>query len=277
MKPVDPLMLAELGRETTTLCRLWVIEPKGFAPMRFTDHDTDLTFQGNLYRSDRSFQASAIQSAVGGQSQNMEVTVILDEGESGITHYELLRGKYDNAPVTLYIASYMALEALPLKIYAGKVGSVTLPTRLGGLLSLVGNISRLSKVITEMYQPYCRCDFGDSRCNYNLTLVTETFTVTSVEGKLAFTSSIDKPEAHYGDGTLIWLTGANAGHALEVQTNLEGGKVVLFFHSAFPIEVGDTGTITRGCKKTWDFCQNEYNNLPNFRGEPFVPGDRFIG
>jgi uncharacterized phage protein (TIGR02218 family) len=47
---------------------------------------------------------------------------------------------------------------------------------------------------------------------------------------------------------------------------------------AFPYtpQVGDTFTLTAGCDHRKDTCKNKFNNLVNFRGEPFVPGQDIL-
>ena len=42
---------------------------------------------------------------------------------------------------------------------------------------------------------------------------------------------------------------------------------------AFDIAPGDTFTVTAGCDKSLDTCIARFNNVANFRGFPFIPGN----
>ena len=119
--------------------------------------------------------------------------------------------------------------------------------------------------------------FGDARCKFNLATVTAPFEVTAVGGAQVFTSA-DLVAASlnlYRLGTVVWLTGANVGNRVEVAGN-SAGVVSLLFKPPYQIQVGDTGNIIRGCSKTIAACTG-YANVPNYRGEPYVPGDDGLG
>jgi uncharacterized phage protein (TIGR02218 family) len=80
---------------------------------------------------------------------------------------------------------------------------------------------------------------------------------------------------YFDNGKLTWLTGANAGLAMEIKTYTAiDGKFVLYLSMPYPIELGDTYTVVPGCKKRFkDDCQTKFSNTINFRGEPHVPGN----
>jgi uncharacterized phage protein (TIGR02218 family) len=76
------------------------------------------------------------------------------------------------------------------------------------------------------------------------------------------------------NGLLKWLTGPNAGRAMEVRDFTAAGQVLeLFLSMPFDITVGDTALVYRGCLKRRDEdCLAVFNNVINFRGEPDLPG-----
>jgi uncharacterized phage protein (TIGR02218 family) len=49
-------------------------------------------------------------------------------------------------------------------------------------------------------------------------------------------------------------------------------QVVLALPMGKSIQVGDGFKIIAGCDKTHETCQAKFNNILNFRGEPYVPG-----
>jgi uncharacterized phage protein (TIGR02218 family) len=44
----------------------------------------------------------------------------------------------------------------------------------------------------------------------------------------------------------------------------------------YPVQPGDTYSITAGCDKQMGTCKTRFSNLVNFRGEPYVPGNDTI-
>ncbi|PFH29150.1 DUF2163 domain-containing protein [Burkholderia sp. JKS000303] len=77
---------------------------------------------------------------------------------------------------------------------------------------------------------------------------------------------------YFAYGAVKWLTGANAGYSMEVK-QFSPGLVVLALPMIHPIAVGDTYQIVAGCDKQFGTCKNRWNNVLNFRGEPYMPGN----
>lgn len=66
-----------------------------------------------------------------------------------------------------------------------------------------------------------------------------------------------------------WVPEALVERAPAVAT---GGTATLQLPMPFPIVAGDTFVITSGCDKALGTCIAKYNNVLNFRGEPYLPG-----
>ena len=86
--------------------------------------------------------------------------------------------------------------------------------------------------------------------------------------------TISAATAGYFDfGLITWLTGNNAG----VQSGVlawDGTNLLdLLLPTGLPIQVGDTFHIVPGCDKRIVTCFAKFNNVINFHGEPFVPGE----
>lgn len=275
MRSTSPEMAALIASEVTTLCRLWTIERKDGTVFRFTDHDRFIDFDGNRYEAENAFMATAVQSVLNSASSDLDVSVLLAPGS--LEYADMVAGLYDEAPVTLRLISYNNLDAGSIALFDGKVSTFTMPNQQTALLSLRGGLKRVTKNITERYSATCRAIFGDERCKFNVATVTTAFTVDTVAGVQQFTASelAASPVDHFILGVVEWLTGPNAGVKIEVAGN-SAGMVTLMFKPPRQIEVGDTGTIQRGCTKTIDAC-TAYANTPNYRGEPYVPGDDGIG
>lgn len=117
-------------------------------------------------------------------------------------------------------------------------------------------------------------------------------TVDAVDNpKAIFTAmGFDDETNWYRFGLLTWITGANIGISIEVKESTQEGygetTFELFEDMPFDIVAGDTFEVTAGCDKilmtaavvdeetelTESTCITKFDNLHNFRGEPFVPG-----
>ena len=100
--------------------------------------------------------------------------------------------------------------------------------------------------------------------------------VTGVTDRAIFTANVEDPravDAWFAGGALTFETGANAGRSMEVKNWVQsGGQIELFLPMGYAIEVGDTFRIHPGCDKRLDTCIDRFDNVLNFRGEPYVPG-----
>lgn len=81
---------------------------------------------------------------------------------------------------------------------------------------------------------------------------------------------------YFQGGVLTWLTGANAGIAIEVK-NYYPNYLYLAQAMTRPLVAGDTYRLTAGCDKTFLTCQRRFGNVINFQGFPHIPGmDRMV-
>lgn len=103
---------------------------------------------------------------------------------------------------------------------------------------------------------------------------TQQGTVTGVgaDTKQVFTDA-GKAEAddYYKYGKLTWLTGDNAGFSMEVKA-FASGQFTLFEGMYYAISIGDTYSVYAGCNKAMSTCITKFDNILNFRGEPYLPG-----
>jgi uncharacterized phage protein (TIGR02218 family) len=79
-------------------------------------------------------------------------------------------------------------------------------------------------------------------------------------------------DSGYFDGGVITFTsGANNGFAMEVKSYVPG-QISLHLPMPYPVAAGDTYSMVGGCDKSLRTCIDRYNNVVNFRGEPYLPG-----
>jgi uncharacterized phage protein (TIGR02218 family) len=89
----------------------------------------------------------------------------------------------------------------------------------------------------------------------------------------------DAPDALFTGGLLTFSasaspTSANAGLGMEIKSwDLANKRITLFLPMPFDVAPGDAITLRAGCAKSLSVCRDAFDNILNFRGEPFVPGN----
>jgi hypothetical protein len=82
---------------------------------------------------------------------------------------------------------------------------------------------------------------------------------------------------YFDNGVFTWTSGANNGFSMEVQSYVPG-QITLELPVGPPSvgvavpQVGDTYSLHAGCDYSMATCRDRFNNIVNFRGEPYLPG-----
>lgn len=111
---------------------------------------------------------------------------------------------------------------------------------------------------------------------------TRSGTVAIVDDEVTFrTSDIDGySSGWFSLGALRFETGSNAGLVFEIKRYEVAGLVykrwILFQRPPYAIQAGDRFYVVPGCDKRAVTCRVKFDNLVNFRGEPFVPGSDYL-
>lgn len=269
MRPITPNLTTHLQGEVTTLATCWKITRTDGVVKTFTDLDSDIVFASLTYLSIAGFTPSSVETKDNFSVDNVEVQGMFQTGY--ITAPDLLAGKYDFAEVEIFIVNYLDLSQGRMLLRRGRLGEVTMQkdTFIAELRGLAEN---LQQTIGELYQPSCRAILGDSECKKVLTSFTFTGTVTTVTSGLIFTSNaLTQAAGYFTGGQISWTSGNNNGLKMEVK-EFANKQVVLAQAMPYAIQVGNSFQIIAGCDKTHQTCISKFNNIINFRGEPFVPG-----
>ena len=293
MKQATAQLTAHLAGPVTTLATCWEITRRDGQIFRFTDHDRDLEIEGALYAARFGHARSAIASDASMAVDNLDVEGIIDA--ESLREEELRAGIFDHAGVRIFLVNWAALGMGILRLRRGWLGEVVLTDTGQFRTELRGLTQALQQQIGELYTPECRADLGDARCKVDLAALTVTGSVTAVETRSVFlavltpsvtdgsngdctapnglTLSEPRPDGWYDGGLLTWSSGPNAGLSIEVQ-RWEAGpcRITLYLPPGYPITPGDSFSLAPGCDKRFATCKAKFDNVLNFRGEPYVPG-----
>jgi uncharacterized phage protein (TIGR02218 family) len=214
MKAASSALSTHIAGEVTTLSTCWRVSRTDGAEFFFTDHDRDLTFEGNVYAASTGYSRTAIANEAGLGVDNLDVDGLF--ASETITEQSLRAGLFDHAEVRVFLVNWADLSMGALKMRRGWFGEVMLTEQGTFRTELRGLSQALQQRLGEIYSPECRADLGDHRCKVNLAAWTRNGTVTSVSDRSVFFATIDgapTADGWWGGGLLTWATGANAGRS----------------------------------------------------------------
>ena len=279
MKNLSSELQEHLDSGTTTLSWCWRITRSDGEEFGFTDHDRALNFDHTNFEPESGLIASEVRSGTDLAVDAQDAEGVLSSDR--ITETDILDGRWDNADVEVWRVNWQDTSQRVL-LRRGNVGQVR-----RGRMIFVAEVRSMAHVLNQtigrIYQATCDAELGDERCRVNLN--SPAFrgmgSVTSVVRDRAFTASgIDSfADGLFALGTVEWTSGANAGRRAEVmQHELASGLVTITLLDApvRGISEGDAFVVRAGCDKRVSSCRAKFNNVPNFRGFPHIPGQNVV-
>ena len=272
MKTIPAPLLAHYALPATSLAYGLKLTRTDATVYGFTSSDvaTNQTGDGVLYRSAPGLDVSSLVSSAGFAVDNAEITVLTDD--TLITRPDVLAGRWDGAAFVLFEYNARAPAQGMNVLKTGRLGNLQ-PRRGAYVAELRGLRQALQIGASTVTQPNCRNRLGDARCGVPLGPITHAGTVTAVTGNAVFTdSALAQPADYFGAGDLTWVTGLNAGLSVKVSA-FASGQFTLARPMALEVQVGDTFTAVRGCRRRLEEdCVAVYANVLNFWGEAHLPG-----
>ncbi|MBB4211002.1 putative phage protein (TIGR02218 family) [Rhodothalassium salexigens DSM 2132] len=270
MRPIPAGLRARLGDPVTRLALCWRVDRTDGARLGFTSHDRDLAIDGLAYRARGGFSASAATDPGDLSVGSFSAEGVL--GLGGLDAADLAEGRFEDATVALFLVDWSAPDLGQVPLFVGSIGDVV--NAQGRFQAELRSVAQaLENPVGEAYSPECRADLGDKRCTIALRAWTVQGRVASAGGggRDWFTWETPRPAGWADAGRVRFWTGANAGLAMDVATQA-GARVELFMALPHAIAAGDRFEIQAGCDKRLVTCRTRFDNVENFRGEPFVPG-----
>lgn len=271
---------AHLATGLTHVCRAWAITRADGLVLGFTDHDLPLTFDGITFRADTGMSARALVQTTGLSVDNTEAVGALSH--SAITEADIEAGRYDGASVRAWLVNWQEPDQRLLR-FAGSIGEIR---RGAGAFyaDLRGLTEALNQPQGRVYQRPCSAVLGDGQCRFDLgavgygeTRAVETVTRAQVFGFAGLDLYDDR---WFERGRLRILTGAAAGLSGVIkhdQLRSDGQRMIeLWEPLRAPVAPGDQLRLEAGCDKRVETCRLKFNNLLNFRGFPFIPGEDWL-
>lgn len=269
-------LLAAKQARVATLATCWLVTRRDTTRYGFTTHVADISdvpapYNGITFQARSAFTPSEIDTNANLAVDNLEVAGILSS--LTITENDLLAGRWDFATVEVFELNYADRTQGVEKKRFGTLGNVS-RRGSGFRAELRGLMQYLQHPIGEVFQTTCRAQLGDARCTVNLASFTVTGAVGTPNGQVGFTHSArTEPAGWFDNGVLTWTSGANNGIQAHIRQHTAGGVFTFAQPMPFAIVAGDGYSLVAGCRKRLiDDCKTKFNNVNNFRGEPYVVG-----
>lgn len=257
-----------LKRALTTIALCWRLERRDGLSLGFTTHDRDLTISGLVYRAAPGMLPSSITRSDGFDLDSLDIEGALTS--DAITAMDLKIGRWDGAVVLVFMVDWEDPDGESLMLARGELGEVSIK---GDAFEaeLRGPTAALDHPATEQTSPECRARLGDKRCRIDLARLTRIARIATVVSENEFETDTSAADDVWRYGRLRWLTGANSGLEGAIMSST-GALIKLREPPVAASASGDLIELIEGCDRRLATCVGRFNNAPNFRGEPHLPG-----
>jgi uncharacterized phage protein (TIGR02218 family) len=267
-----------LATGCTTVCHLWRVERRDGQSFGFTDHDLDLSVDGQVYRADTGLTARALQQTTGLSVDNTEAVGALSS--VSVSEADLAAGRFDRAAVSAWMVNWADLTQR-VCLFRGTFGEVS---RVDGTFraELRGLTEPLNQPQGRTFQRLCSAILGDQKCRFALETPgysSEIVVTADTDRSFSFDGQGGFADRWFERGRLIVLSGDATGLFGVIKVDrLDADSRIIELWETLPITVkaGDRVRIEAGCDRMPGTCRRKFNNLPNFRGFPHIPGEDWI-
>ena len=245
----------------------WHIKLTNGVQIGVTDHDNDIEVTGVKYLS-----KALVKYDVAQKSSNMlkginEISGIIDH--ELIKEDDILKGKFDNALLSIYLVDYKNIKKSPYLLKQGYIGNIKCSNNQF-YADIYPLTEKLNSNIIQSFSPYCRAKFCDKKCQLDKGIYTKIGKIDKVINKNSFLDEgRNEVKGYYDFGTIKFLSGKNKDIILEI-SNFHNQVIEVILPPLVELNLGDKYEITAGCDKNFSTCINKFNNAINFRGEPHI-------
>lgn len=159
--------------------------------------------------------------------------------------------------------------------FQGRVGDVEAGRTM---ITLTVN-STLTMLSTQyprrLWQHDCSHAFGDAMCQFDRQSMASLIQAQAGSTQTLIVANLTPNPANlYTQGTAVGVSGQNTGYTQSVGATVSNG-FQLNKPFIYPIAPGDAFNLLPGCDHRITTCQNVFNNLGHFGGQPYIPPAEF--
>ena len=278
MRAASPALIALVASsDRFIMADLYTITLVGGSVLRYSAAPTVLFANGYTFALGPKFERTKTKIVIGTQVDELEVNIYTEPTDliGGLPFLQAAwQGELDGALLQLeraFMATYGDTSPGTVVLFAGRISDIDC-TRTGIDVKCRSHLELLNiQMPRRPWQSSCTHNLGDAMCQFDRSNLQATFSAGpgSSEAQIA-TSVSPTPPNLYIQGTVIGVTGANAGSSRTV-ANMSGGWVYVRLAFLSPILPGDQFQLLPGCDRTLSTCTNLFNNVIHYGGFPYIP------
>jgi uncharacterized phage protein (TIGR02218 family) len=267
-----------LALGATTIARAWAVTRADGITLGFTDHDRPLAFDGLSFRPDTGMTAKAVIQGTGLAVDNSEALGALTS--DAVTDGDIEAGRYDGAEVRLWHVNWADPSERELR-FRGTLGEIR---REGATFhaELRGLTEALNRPTGRLYGRDCSAALGDARCRFDLSkpgISAELPAGPTDGGSFSLAGLGAFAPGWFERGRLRVLSGPAQGLSGVIRHDRQTGatrRLELWSPLRATLAPTDRIRLEPGCDKRAETCRQTFQNIRNFRGFPFIPGEDWL-
>ncbi|MEM9853374.1 MAG: DUF2163 domain-containing protein [Pseudomonadota bacterium] len=267
---------AHLASGLTNVARAWRLKRADSTCFGFTDHDGPLEFEGMIFDAQGGMTASALLQTSGLSIDNTEALGALSDDR--ITEADINAGLYDAAEVTAWLVNWRDVSARKI-VFHGHIGEIK---RGDGAFTaeLRGLTEALNEPQGRTYLKSCS-ERGCSQFDFSQPGYFAEVPLRSVSERrfLGFDALPGFQPDWFERGYFEVLSGAAQGMAGAIKWDRmkDGGREIeLWMAVRADLRAGDIIRLLAGSDGSLEMCKLKFDNVINFSGFPFIPGDDWL-
>lgn len=241
----------------------------------FTSADADIKLGDTIFSS-FAIKRGRIRTVRGVQVDTLDISLFLTGTYSSDVHFleSLNNGLLDGARVllkTVCMPIFGDTSGGAIHLFSGSIADVAFG-RTETALTVKSDLQLLdTNMPRNLYQPGCLHSLYDDHCGVAKASYIATGTVGSGSTRTSLASGLTQIAGYFDMGSITFTSGQNVGLSYTVKTHAADGSMTLIRPTLFQPAVGDSFTAAPGCDKTQATCTVKFDNLPAFRGYPYIP------
>src|SRR5271166_3577976 len=277
MKTASPALIALLSStDQFIMADLYTITLLGGSVLRYSTAPTALSANGYIFALGPKFERSKTKIVIGTQVDELEVRIYTEPTDliGGMPFLQAAwQGQLDGALLQLeraFMPTYGDTSPGTVVLFAGRISDIDC-TRTGIDLKCRSHLELLNiQMPRRLWQSSCSHVFGDPMCLFNRSSLALTFTAAAGSTTTVIQGA-PVTSTPYAQGTIIGVTGANAGYSRTISAFTSGATVGCKLAFLAAVQPGDQFQILPGCDRTLGTCITVFNNAVHFGGMPYIP------
>ena len=228
-----------------------------------TSYDKPIRIDDKVYQS--GYVLNSLQLTNIEKTGSIELQIYNDEKENNFDLEYL-----SSAKVIIKIAILSQLDKNAV-IFNGFVSQINLESNIITITALP-NLSKLNSSFCQLYSPLCRECIGSRKCGIDINQYKATGFITNIIADNCFQGNHQANKSttigYYRYGVVKFTSGKLRGLSMQIKDEIDGSIYLL--QNTKMLATGDEYEIYAGCDKTLATCKEKFNNVINFRGEPYI-------